>query len=112
MALNGESQKNNFELKLKGGGGVTKKIPPNFAVTTFVIIANSPPKCQKTSISDIQKVQIFLGKHAPGPPYFIPHQKSNYYNPLPWKKAYQIERFIRKNMSITIKNEQSLIAQH
>ena len=29
--------------------------------------ANSLPECKKNSVSDIQKVQIFLGKHAPAP---------------------------------------------
>ena len=71
MALKGKGRsEEKCCVKIKGGGG-HQIIPPNFAVTAFVIIyfyCKQPTRMPKTSVSDIQKVQIFPGKHAPGSP--------------------------------------------
>ena len=101
----------NVALKRREGH---QKIPPNFAVTAFVIIffyCKQLTRMPKTSIPNIQKVQIFPGKHSPWNPYFITHQKAiilTHYK----EKRIPIKRFIREKKSSTIANEQSLIEQH
>ena len=96
MALNGGSQKNNFELKLKGGGGVTKKIPPNFAVTAFVIIANSLPKCQKPAFLILRKFKFSQGSMPLDPPTLLCIKKAIILT------HYHAKKHTKSNVSLVI----------
>ena len=82
MALKGEQrQKKNWGCK----GGLTKFF--KFCSDGICDNANNLPsstRMPKTSISDVQKVQIFPGKHASGPSILL-YKKSNS-TPLKCKK--------------------------
>ena len=50
----------------------------------------------KNQRSDVQKFQIFKGKHAPGPPTLFCNKRQFYLTNMQKSiKEYQIERFIR-----------------
>lgn len=64
-----------------GGGGQEKHTgykggsPSSFTVTTSVMMQTANQNT-KTRVSDVQKVQVPLRKHAPRTSYFIMHQKA------------------------------------
>ena len=68
-------EKNGFKGEGGGGqekhigckGGITKKIPSSLAMRASVVL-QKPTRMPKTSVSDVQKVSIFPGMHAPGAP--------------------------------------------
>ena len=79
----------------EGGGGRHQKIRSHFAVTAFVIMQTAYQNA-KNQRSDVQKFQIFKGKHAPGPPTLFCNKRQFYLTNMQKSiKEYQIERFIR-----------------
>ena len=66
-----------------GGGGQEKHngykggSPSSFTVTTSVMMQTANQNT-KTRVSDVQKVQIPLRKHAPGPPTLLCTKKQFY----------------------------------
>ena len=51
-----------------GGGGGQKRNPSSFAVTASVLMQTKTRQNAKASVSNVQKVQIFPGRRALGPP--------------------------------------------
>ena len=51
-----------------GGGGGQKINPSSFAVTASVLMQTKTRQNAKASVSNVQKVQIFPGRRALGPP--------------------------------------------
>ena len=57
----------------------------------------------KTSVSDIQKVQIFPGKHAPGPPTLLCIKKQFYLTNMQKSiTAYQSNVSLKKNNKLSL----------
>ena len=110
MGFEGGMRKN---MALKGGGGSKGKIVGlkggspkksfKYGSDSICNNANSLPRMPNTSVSYIQKVQIFLGKHAPDPLlYYAP--KGNSAIPLKYKKA---EKHTKSNVSLGKNNKLS-----
>ena len=95
-------QKKNTDFKLKGGSQKNSSKFCSDSICNNIFFCKQPTRMAKTSVSDIQKVLIFPGKHAPGPPTLL-RIKKQLSQPTTKKKAYQLKRLIREKCQSPLK---------